>query len=77
MGTTESKDTHVTGDPQVQVLNKLEVHENMHIEHDRKITIILVIVTVQLIITVYRLYKEHTRTQAIKAAKSLADITRA
>lgn len=75
MGTTESKETQVTGDPQVQVLNRLEVHEEIHAQHEMKLNIIIIIVAIQLLITVYKAYKEHTRSQALKAAKSVADLT--
>lgn len=75
MGTEQSKESNNSGDPQVQVLNRLEIHEEQHKQHEFKLTIILVIVSVQLLITVYKLYKEHTRAQALKAAKTISDLT--
>lgn len=74
MGKSNSKNSVNSENPQVQILNQLESHEELHIQHDLKLTIILVIVAVQISITLYRLYKEHAKTQALKAAKSLADI---
>lgn len=63
--------------PQIEILNQLvESHAQGREQHDQKITIILVIVALQLSITVYKLYKSHTKVQAIKAAKSIADIER-
>lgn len=75
MGKSNSKNSVNSENPQVQILNQLESHEELHIQNDLKVTIILVIVVFQLFITLYRLY-EHTKTQALKAAKSLADIDR-
>lgn len=76
MGKSNSKNSITSDNPQVQVLNQLEWHEEQHNEHDFKITIILVLVAIQLSITIYRLYKDHTKVQALKAAKSLAHIDR-
>lgn len=75
MGNDKSKESHNSGDPQVQVLNTLEIHAEQHKQHEFKLTIILVIVSVQLLLTMYKLYKEHTRKQALKAAKTLSDLT--
>lgn len=72
MGTTESKNTENKGDPQVQVLNRLEVHESLHQKNDIKLNIILILVVLQLLIMFYRMYKEHSRKQALKAAKSVS-----
>ena len=55
-------------------MNQLEVHEEYHAQHDLKITILLVIVCIQLAITLYQLYKVHAKRQAIKAAKSVANL---
>lgn len=74
MGTSQSKETEVTGDSQVQVINKLEVHEGLHQQHEMKLTVILIIVSIHFVITIYKLYKEHTRSLAFKAAKSIADL---
>lgn len=74
MGNSKSKNSVNSENPQVQILNQLEMHEELHAQNDLKVTIILVIVVFQLFLTLYRLYKEHTKTQALKAAKSLADI---
>ena len=71
------KKVQVSGDPQVQILNKLVIHEEIQTQHELKLNIILALVAIQLIITLYRLYKEHSRKQALKAAKSVADITAA
>lgn len=75
MGKTQSKKVQVSGDPQVQILNQLDIHEELHNQHDLKLDIILVIVCIQLLITLYKLHKEHNRKQALKAAKTVADLT--
>lgn len=74
MGKSNSKNSITSENPQVQVLNQLEWHEELHKEHDFKITILLVLVAIQLCITIFRLYKDHTKVQALKAAKSVAHI---
>ena len=74
MGSTKSKTSAVTGDPQVQVLNHLEVNEEHHAQHDVKITILLIMVAAQLLLTVFKCYKCHVRSQALKAARSIATI---
>lgn len=74
MGKPQSKVSQNTGDPQVQVLNQLELHEEYHASHDMKLTIILVVVCAQLAIAIYRMYQKHSKKQAVKAAKSIANI---
>lgn len=76
MGTTESKNTENKGDPQVQVLNRLEVHESLHQKNDIKLNIILILVVLQLLIMFYRMYKEHSRKQALKTAKSVSALNK-
>lgn len=74
MGKPNSKSASNVGDPQVQILNQLDVHSEKHSEHEKLLIIILVLVGVQLSITLYKIYKEHSRTQALKAANSVAKI---
>lgn len=76
MGTTKSKITENTGDPQVQVLNQLTIHEELHVQHDIKINIIIIIVSIQLWITLYHVYKEYALKQALKAAKSISALNK-
>lgn len=72
MGKSNSKNSVNSENPQVQILNQLETHEELHLQHDLKLTVIAVIVILHLSITLYKLYKEQTKTQALKAAKSIA-----
>ena len=72
MGKSNSKTFKNTGDAQVDVLNKLEVHEEYHQDHDVKILLILVAVYIMLAIMLYQLYKRHASTQTLKIAKSVA-----
>ena len=74
MGSTKSKSSQVSGDPQVQILNQLELHAESHTDHDLKTTIILAVVVLQLLLAGIKWYKKHTRTQALKAARSVAAI---
>lgn len=74
MGKPYSKTTQNTGDPQVNVQNQLEVHEEYHQVHELKLTIILCLVAIQLAIGLYQIYKRHNRAQTLKLAKSMANI---
>lgn len=76
MGLNKSK-VQNTGDPQVQILNQLQLHEEYHSDHDIKLNIIIVLVSIQLIITLYRIYNENAKKRALKAAKSIANIANA
>lgn len=77
MGKTYSKSVSNAGDPQVFVENKLNIHEEYHQEHELKLMIILCLVAAQLMITLYQIYKRHSRAQAIKLARSEANISHA
>ena len=74
MGNSKSKTSQVSGDPQVQVLNHLEVNEEHQVDHELKLTIILVVVLIQLIIMICKTYTKYSRKQALKAARSIAAI---
>lgn len=74
MGNNKSKTTQNSGDPQVQILNELAIHEEYHADHDFKLNVILALVGLQLAVMFYQLYKIHTKKQAMKAAKSVANI---
>ena len=74
MGSTKSKTLQVSGDPQVQVLNHLEINEEHHTQHDVKLTVLLILAGIQLLLAIHRIYRRHTRTQALKAARSIANI---
>lgn len=65
MGKTQSKKVQVSGDPQVQILNQLEIHEEIQTQHELKLNIILALVAIHLLITLYKLYKEHSRRQRL------------
>lgn len=74
MGKTWSKSSQNSGDPQVNIQNSLNVHEEWHEDHDFKLTVILCVVCAQLALALIHLYKQHTRAQAIKVAKSVATL---
>lgn len=74
MGKTNSKPVNNSGDPQFLIQNQLETHAEMHESHDLKLTVIMVIVCLQLAITVYVMYKKHSRREALKVAKSVASL---
>ena len=72
MGAKRSKSYKNTGDSQVDIVNKLELHEDYHEEHNIKITLILIVVTLLLVVTLYELYRRHSRAQTMRVAKSVA-----
>ena len=71
---TKSKSSQLNGDPQVQVLNHLELNAEAHADHEFKMTIILAVVVLQLLLTAIKWYKKNTRSQALKATQSVAAI---
>lgn len=74
MGNNKSKTALNSGDPQVQILNELAIHEEYHADHEFKLNIILALVGLQLAVMFYQLYKLHTKRQAMKAARSIANM---
>ena len=77
MGKSNSKHFKNTGDAQVDVLNKLEIHEDYHSENSIKITVIMIIVVLLLVIVLYELYRKHTRRRSLKVAKSVVALQQA
>lgn len=61
MGKTKSKAITQSGGAQVNILNQLAVHSEWHEEHEVKLTVIIMLVTLQLLITLWVLYKNHTK----------------
>lgn len=74
MGKPNSKQVQNSGDPQVNILNKLDIHDSLHESHEIKLLLILLVVCVQLVITIYQLFKRHSRAQTLKLAKSIANL---
>lgn len=74
MGEKQSKVLQNSGDPQAQILNQLDVHEELYHDLENKLLIILAIVIIHLAITLYRIYKENSKRQVINAAKTVADL---
>lgn len=75
MGKSNSKTSQNSGDPQVNIQNQLEVHEEYHQVHELKLTIILCVVLIQLVVTLYKMCKRYSRTQALKIAKSVVNLS--
>lgn len=75
MGNTKSKTSQNTGDhPQVQILDQLKVHEEYHSLHEMKLNIILVILLIQIVITIVRIFKEQSKKHALRVAKSIDNV---
>lgn len=77
MGKPNSKIAQNTGDPQVNILNHLELHEEFHQAHELKLTIILCVVIIQLVLTMYKMYRKYNRVQTLKIARSVANLNAA
>lgn len=63
----------ITGDKDVTIINTQELHSQFHDEHLVKITIILVIVSVQMLMVAYKIWHKRVRRNAIKKVQSIAD----
>lgn len=74
MGKSNSKTVENSGDPQVIILNQLEAHAEMHVSHEQKLIVIMIVVILQFAMTLYVIYRKHTRKEALKAAKSMATL---
>lgn len=74
MGKSNSKIVNNSGDPQNVIINQLEEHSEHHTAHDLKLTVILVAVVLQFLLICYLLLKKHSRKQALKAARSVAQL---
>ena len=73
MGKNGSK-IKTTGDSTVEVNNVLEQHQTFHEEHAFKLWLILVLVSIQVIFLAYNQIKTMNRRNAMKAAKSIANL---
>lgn len=74
IGKPNSKTVNNRGDPQTIIINQLEEHTEWHASHELKLTVILVAVVFQFLITCYLLWKKQSRKQALKAARSVAQL---
>lgn len=74
MGKSNWKSAANTGDPQVNVLNQLQVHEEYHADHDLKLRLILIVASIQLLVTFIQLWKKYHQAQTLKIKKSIADL---
>lgn len=75
MGKANSKSavTH-NADPQIRIINMQEEHSEQLEHHEFLLSIILVIVAVQLIVTLYTMLKRHERKRAFKHARSMDNV---
>ena len=71
MGNEQSTENN-NGDAQINIVNTLNSHSEKHYNHELKLYLILFVVTLQLILTLYKIYKNFYRRQALKAAKTVS-----
>lgn len=75
MGNRKSKPSaEVNGDKDVTIINNQEVHSDYHEEHSVKLNIILVIVILQLMFVMYKVWHKRVQRKAFRKAQSIADI---
>lgn len=74
MGNEDSKQATQNGDQDVTIIQTQEVHTGMLTDHDFKLTLILIAVGIQLIITIAKMIKRQFKLQATKAARAAAAI---
>lgn len=75
MGKTNSKSDVVhNADPQIRIVNNQEIHSEFHEEHAIKLNIVLVVVSAQLILVVYKMWRRRVQQKAIRKIKSIAEL---
>lgn len=64
-----------SGDGEVTIINNQDIHTEFHIGHETKLLIIIAIVSLQLVITIYKFVAKRERRQAAqRMAKSVANL---
>lgn len=74
MGKSSSKPKITTSGTNVEINTILEQHQELHENHEFKLWLILVLVAIQVIVLCYKELKLQSRRNALKAAKSVANI---
>lgn len=72
MGTSNTKEASQNGDQDVTIIENQEVHTGLLEDHDWKLNLILIIVTLQLIIGILATLRRQWKKTAIRAAQSVA-----
>ena len=76
MGKTYSRDVKTTGDPQVNIVNTLERHTELHDNNNVLLWALLIICGIQLTITIYKLHMRRVKKLAYKkASKSVLTLS--
>lgn len=75
MGKGASKPSaSVTGDKDLTIINNQEIHSDFHEDHALKLNIILVLVTIQLVFVIYKIWHKRIQKKTILKVKSMADL---
>lgn len=65
-----------SGDGDLTIINNQELHTGFHIGHDEKLLIIIILVSIQLVVMLYKLISKRERRRAAnRIAKSMANLT--
>lgn len=64
MGKSQSKDVKNSGDPQVNIINTLESHEELHYDHELKLWILLAINVLQITWTILKYFQKRVQKKA-------------
>lgn len=75
MGKSASKPSaSVSGDKDLTIINNQEIHRDFHEDHALKLNIILVLVTIQLVFVIYKIWYKRIQKKTILRVKSMADL---
>lgn len=75
MGKSASKPSAtVTGDKDLTIINNQEIHSDFHEDHELKLNIIIVLVIIQLVFVVYKIWHKKVQKKTMQKIKSIADL---
>lgn len=64
MGKSQSKSVSNSGDPQINIMNTLESHEERHNDHDLKLWILIVMNAIQVAWAIFKWYQKRIKRKA-------------
>ena len=72
MGKTFPKDNHQSGETNIEISEHLEQNTDSHSAHEIKLWVIILLLTAQLLLTLYKILKRKWKRQGFNQAKQLA-----
>lgn len=74
MGKPQSKTTNVAGDPQVQIINHMEQVSIYHEQHQMFLIVIIALLSLSMGYAILKKFTAWQKREALRAARSLANI---